>query len=97
MKSQEVLTATVQLKEVFQQSVARSTNLQLVQDMADWAGLGGVRYLPDGWELLPNSRDELNRINMQLVERLQSTDQAFSLGKIIFFKQFLLHNKNLFC
>lgn len=77
----EVLTATVQLKDVFQQSVSRNTNLQLVQDMADWAGLGGVRYLPDNWELLPNSREELNRLNMQLVERLQNTDQAFSLGE----------------
>lgn len=77
----EVLTATVQLKDVFQQSVSRSTNLLLVQDMADWAGLGGVRYMPDSWELLPNARDELNRLNMQLVERLQSSDQAFSLGE----------------
>lgn len=77
----EVLTATVQLKEVFQQSVSRSANLQLVQDMADWAGLGGVRYLPDNWELLPNANDELNRLNTQLVERLQNTDQAFSLGE----------------
>lgn len=75
------MTATVQLKDVFQQAVSQNANLQLVQDMADWAGLGGVRYMPDGWELLPNSSEELNRVNVQLVERLQSTDQAFSLGK----------------
>lgn len=73
----------MQLKDVFQQSVSRSTNLFLVQDMADWAGLGGVRYMPESWELLPNARDELNRLNMQLVERLQSSDQAFSLGIIM--------------
>lgn len=75
------MTATVQLKDVFQQAVSQNANLQLVQDMADWAGLGGVRYMPDGWELLPNSSEELNRVNVQLVERLQSTDQAFSLGE----------------
>lgn len=54
--------------------------------MPGWAGLGGVRYLPQSWEHLimtDQAKEELNRLNIQMVERLRSTDAAFSLGKVI--------------
>lgn len=51
--------------------------------MAGWAGLGGVRYIPQGWEsllLTDQAKEELNRLNVRMVERLRVTDAAFSLG-----------------
>jgi hypothetical protein len=61
--------------------VAASPRLRLV-DMPGWAGLGGVRYVPEGWEQLmtDQAKEELNRLNVQLVEQLHNTDAAFSLG-----------------
>jgi hypothetical protein len=51
--------------------------------MPGWAGLGGVRYVPEGWEQLmtDQAKEELNRLNMQLVQQLRNTDAAFSLGE----------------
>ncbi|GLH04158.1 Uncharacterized protein GBIM_09930 [Gryllus bimaculatus] len=78
----DILTATVQHKETFQQLVTSNPRLRLVE-MPGWAGLGGVRYVPEAWEqlLTDQAREELNRLNMQLVEQLRSTDAAFSLGE----------------
>ncbi|PNF17324.1 hypothetical protein B7P43_G04987 [Cryptotermes secundus] len=78
----EILSATVQHKETFQRLVIASPRLRLV-DMPGWAGLGGVRYVPEGWEQLmtDQAKEELNRLNMQLVEQLRNTDAAFSLGE----------------
>lgn len=80
--SQDILSATVQHKETFQRLVTASPRLRLV-DMPGWAGLGGVRYVPEGWEQLmtDQAKEELNRLNMQLVEQLHNTDAAFSLGE----------------
>lgn len=80
--SQDILSATVQHKEMFQRLVTTSPRLRLV-DMPGWAGLGGVRYVPEGWEQLmtDQAKEELNRLNMQLVEQLHSTDAAFSVGE----------------
>jgi hypothetical protein len=79
---QDILSATVQHKETFQRLVIASPRLRLV-DMPGWAGLGGVRYVPEGWEQLmtDQAKEELNRLNMQLVEQLRNTDAAFSLGE----------------
>lgn len=76
------MSATVQHKEAFQRLVTASPRLRLV-DMPEWAGLGGVRYVPEGWEQLmtDQAKEELNRLNIQLVEQLRNTDAAFSLGK----------------
>ncbi|KDR24299.1 putative pyridoxal-dependent decarboxylase domain-containing protein 2 [Zootermopsis nevadensis] len=78
----DILSATVQHKEMFQRLVTASPRLRLV-DMPGWAGLGGVRYVPEGWEQLmtDQAKEELNRLNMQLVEQLHSTDAAFSVGE----------------
>lgn len=70
-------------KETFQQLVTSSVRLRLV-DMPGWAGLGGVRYIPQGWEsllLTDQAKGELNKLNIQVVDRLRATDAAFSLGE----------------
>ena len=47
-----------------------------------------LRYLPAAWrsdnvEQLPDQgKEEINRINKELVAKLKETDSAFSLGKI---------------
>ncbi|XP_026324938.1 pyridoxal-dependent decarboxylase domain-containing protein 1 [Hyposmocoma kahamanoa] len=72
-----VLRATVALREPFQKRVQDHRVLRLVH-VPGWAGLGGVRYVPDGWE--DASAEELNSLNRQLVEQLRATDGAFSCG-----------------
>ncbi|XP_034830377.1 pyridoxal-dependent decarboxylase domain-containing protein 1 [Maniola hyperantus] len=72
-----VLHATVALREPFQQRVKEHACLRLVH-VPGWAGLGGVRYIPPGWEDAPP--EELNNLNKQLVETLRATDGAFSCG-----------------
>lgn len=51
--------------------------------MPGWAGLGGVRYVPPTWihVMTERAKEELNRLNTELVEALRSTDAAFSLGE----------------
>lgn len=77
-----ILQATVQQKEHFIKMVEESPVLRLVE-MPDWAGLGGVRYAPEGWEqlLTDQAKEELNNLNIALVDALRSTDSAFSLGE----------------
>ncbi|XP_049869482.1 pyridoxal-dependent decarboxylase domain-containing protein 1 [Pectinophora gossypiella] len=72
-----VLEATVELREPFQKMVQEHPTLRLVH-VPGWAGLGGVRYVPVGWE--DASNDELNSLNRQLVTQLRATDGAFSCG-----------------
>ncbi|XP_032520922.2 pyridoxal-dependent decarboxylase domain-containing protein 1 [Danaus plexippus] len=72
-----VLTATVALREPFQKTLQTHPCLRLVH-VPGWAGLGGVRYVPPGWENAP--LEELNSLNRQLVETLRATDGAFSCG-----------------
>ncbi|CAD0199575.1 unnamed protein product [Chrysodeixis includens] len=72
-----VLHATVALREPFRAALQRRQTLALVH-VPGWAGLGGVRYIPPGWE--GASADELNSLNRQLVETLRATDGAFSCG-----------------
>lgn len=59
-------------------------------DIAHWAGLGGVRYIPvdyvdkDSEKVLEMTEDDLkmvNQRNMELVATLRNTDSAFSLGE----------------
>ncbi|XP_044004224.1 pyridoxal-dependent decarboxylase domain-containing protein 1 isoform X2 [Aphidius gifuensis] len=78
----EILNATVEHKETFIRLVTENESLQLV-DMPGWAGLGGVRYTPPAWIQLmtEQTKDELNKLNIQLVDVLRSTDAAFSLGE----------------
>lgn len=77
-----ILRATIQYKETFTKLVLESPVLKIVE-LPDWAGLGGVRYAPEGWEqlLTDQAKEELNNLNMALVDSLRSTDSAFSLGE----------------
>ncbi|KAL3272830.1 hypothetical protein HHI36_014289 [Cryptolaemus montrouzieri] len=77
-----ILKATIQHKETFVHLVEQSPVVRLVE-LPEWAGLGGVRYEPEGWEqiLTDQVKNELNNLNIALVEALRSTDSAFSLGE----------------
>lgn len=77
-----ILRATIQHKDTFIKLVEASPVLRCVE-LPDWAGLGGVRYAPEGWEelLTDQAKEELNNLNMALVDSLRSTDSAFSLGE----------------
>ncbi|CAK1596555.1 unnamed protein product [Parnassius mnemosyne] len=72
-----VLRATAALRDPFQLRLQHHPCLRLVH-VPGWAGLGGVRYVPPGWEDAPV--EELNSLNQQLVETLRATDGAFSCG-----------------
>ena len=62
-------------------------------DIAHWAGLGGVRFIPQDFILADKGErgevvdlgEEENRLvnqrNMELVAMLRNTDSAFSLGE----------------
>uniref|UniRef100_A0A182PUA9 Pyridoxal-dependent decarboxylase domain-containing protein 1 n=1 Tax=Anopheles epiroticus TaxID=199890 RepID=A0A182PUA9_9DIPT len=75
----EILHSTIRHRARFQQLVAASGVLRLIE-LHDWAGLGGVYYVPEGWETLltDQAKGELNKLNTALVEALQATDSAFS-------------------
>jgi len=72
----------VEHKDTFVRLVSENDSLHLVE-MPGWAGLGGVRYAPPTWihVMTDQAREELNKLNTQLVETLRSTDAAFSLGE----------------
>lgn len=75
------MSATVRLKVFFQQCVASNPSLQLVE-MEGWAGLGGVRYIPENVENTGTDqyKKDLNKLNIEIVNKLRATDAAFSLG-----------------
>ncbi|XP_033150282.1 pyridoxal-dependent decarboxylase domain-containing protein 1 [Drosophila busckii] len=78
----DILRATIKHKARFMYLVERSEVLRLVP-LPEWAGMGGVRFVPEGWEslLTDQAKTELNKLNVDLVEALKSTDNAFSLGE----------------
>ncbi|XP_066261695.1 pyridoxal-dependent decarboxylase domain-containing protein 1 [Euwallacea similis] len=77
-----ILRATIHHQQTFKKIVESSPVLMLVE-LPEWAGMGGVRYCPEGWEDLLNDqiKEELNNLNIALVDALRSTDSAFSLGE----------------
>ncbi|CRK91173.1 CLUMA_CG004858, isoform A [Clunio marinus] len=79
----DILRATIEKKQVFNDLVENNKVLRLVKLNDDWAGLGGVHYVPEQMETIETDqgKTELNKLNMQLVERLKSSDNAFSLGE----------------
>lgn len=79
----DILCATIQKKQVFNDMVENSKVLRLVQLNDDWAGLGGVHYVPEHMETIETDqgKTELNKLNIQLVDKLRSSDNAFSLGE----------------
>jgi len=83
-----ILDATVKQREKFIQSIDKEAKLERI-DIAHWAGLGGVSYVPQ--EIL-NNRDKedkeesynlalINQRNIELLQRLRTLDSAFSLGE----------------
>lgn len=78
----DILRATVKHKATLHRLVEQSIVLRLVQ-LSDWAGLGGVRFVPEGWEtwLSDQAKTELNKLNTDLVDALRATDNAFSMGE----------------
>lgn len=78
----DILRATVKHKATLNRLVEKSEVLRLVQ-LYDWAGLGGVRFVPEGWEVLldDQAKTELNKLNSDLVDALRATDNAFSMGE----------------
>ncbi|KAI5729112.1 hypothetical protein M8J77_025596 [Diaphorina citri] len=78
----DILQATVAHKASFISLVEASPKLTLV-DMPGWAGLGGVRYVPPAWGATDTdqAKAELNRLNIQVVRTLRTSDAAFSLGE----------------
>lgn len=78
----EILRATVKHKQTFNKLVRENPVLELIE-LSDWAGLGGVRYVPEFIDTTEEeeSKLELNKLNHNLVEQLRTTDSAFSLGE----------------
>ena len=84
-RPQEILNATVHHRARFSQ-LTESGPLRAVP-LANWAGLGAVRYIPA--HLLPlmeagvtdSGKEDINKLNTELLAKLKSTDSAFSLGK----------------
>lgn len=78
----DILRATVKHKATLNRLVEQSAVLRLVP-LYDWAGLGGVRFVPEAWEtwLTDQAKTELNKLNSDLVDALRATDNAFSLGE----------------
>lgn len=78
----EILRATVKHKQTFNKLVRENPVLELIE-LSDWAGLGGVRYVPEFIDTTDEeeSKVELNKLNHNLVEQLRTTDSAFSLGE----------------
>lgn len=78
----DILRATVKHKATLNRLVEQSSVLRLVP-LYDWAGLGGVRFVPENWEtwLTDQAKTELNKLNTDLVDALRATDNAFSLGE----------------
>ncbi|XP_042910971.1 pyridoxal-dependent decarboxylase domain-containing protein 1 isoform X2 [Parasteatoda tepidariorum] len=81
----EILNSTVAQKEQLYEEYKKYPKLQLV-NIAEWAGMGGVRYIPDFWaerlnELTDTGKADINQLNTELVSKLKATDSAFSLGE----------------
>lgn len=86
----EILVATEHHKLTFRKLLEGHRVLRNVE-LPEWAGLGGVRFVPEGWdaeqsttEQQPISEElkaELNNLNVELVEQLRATDSAFALGE----------------
>lgn len=79
----DILIATEHHKVTFQRRIEETHKQLRLVELPEWAGLGGVRYVPDGWEelLTDQAKDELNKVNTDLVEHLRATDSAFALGE----------------
>merc|ERR1719244_1917414 len=85
----DILDATVAQRAKFMELIELDPSVQHV-DIAHWAGLGGVRYIPSEFldeetgKVVELGEEELrvvNQRNMELVATLRNTDSTFSLGE----------------
>ncbi|KAF0293756.1 Pyridoxal-dependent decarboxylase domain-containing protein 1 [Amphibalanus amphitrite] len=80
----EILNATVHHRARFAELTA-SGPLRAVP-LGNWAGLGAVRYIPAHLQPLmeagvtDSGKQDINKLNTELLAKLKSTDSAFSLG-----------------
>ncbi|CAD5123457.1 DgyrCDS11803 [Dimorphilus gyrociliatus] len=77
-----ILNATIEMRKEFDRVVSTYANLNLIK-VQNWAGLGAVQYVPDGYLNRQWSDDDMkniNTLNIGLVHELKSRDTAFSLG-----------------
>lgn len=80
-----ILNYTVIQKEKLYQNHRNHRKLRLVE-IENWAGVGGVRYIPDFWAnrvewITDTGKQEINQLNSELVAQLRVSDAAFSLGE----------------
>lgn len=78
----DISAATVKHKATLPKLIQEMPNLKLVV-LPEWAGLGGVRFIPIGWQNLNTdyAKSELNKLNIAIVDALRMTDSAFSMGE----------------
>ncbi|XP_037073747.1 pyridoxal-dependent decarboxylase domain-containing protein 1-like [Pollicipes pollicipes] len=80
----EILNATVHHRARFAELTAAG-QLRAVP-LLNWAGLGAVRYIPTHLQPLmeagvtDSGKEDINKLNTELLTKLKSTDSAFSLG-----------------
>jgi len=84
----DILNATVAQRSKFIELMKEEPSVEYV-DISHWAGLGGVRFIPQ--DLAANQESEgvaepetlklINQRNVELVATLRNTDSAFSLGE----------------
>ena len=74
---QGILEATLSRREAFEVLVAENKSLVPVS-LAGWAGLGAVRFVPEGWE--ERKRVEVDVLNLEIISHLRTSDAAFSKG-----------------
>jgi len=70
------------MRREFDRVVSSYQNLNLIK-VQNWAGLGAVQYIPDGYinrHWTPEDMKNINSLNIGLVHELKSRDTAFSLG-----------------
>jgi hypothetical protein len=78
----DILIATMTARANLLSLVSKHENLVSIP-MANWAGIGAVRYIPstvNRSEITETSAYQINTIQAELARQLQTHDSAFSLG-----------------
>ena len=81
----DILDATLSGRLNLSSLVSNYKNLSVVP-VTNWAGVGAIRYVPEGIQLTDESsldeatRYQIESIQAELVRKLQRNDSAFSLG-----------------
>lgn len=78
-----ILDASIKCKASFNNRITKYYPNLVPLECDKWAGIGAVTYVPDYFidkEFDDKAKDEINKLNIELVRVLQSKDGAFSLG-----------------